>query len=110
MNPDLIRVRHMYDAVREALSFVKGKTKAELQKDRVLSLAIVKTLEIIGEAATKVTAEFREQHPEIPWLVIVATRHRLIHGYFDIDLDIIWDTLKRDIPELSKNLKKLLSR
>lgn len=77
---DLIRVRHMRDAAIEALSFVVGKTRSDLVNDRMLVLAIIKELEIIGEAASKVSPETRERFVDIPWQDIVGMRNRLIHG------------------------------
>ncbi len=108
-NPDMVRVRHMLDAAQEALSFVSDKSRKDLDANRMLSLSLVKSIEIIGEAASRVSAAFREAHPEIPWVVIVAMRNRLIHAYFDIDLDRVWDTITDDLPPLAYALKMILS-
>jgi uncharacterized protein with HEPN domain len=97
---DLIRIRHMRDAASEALSFTAGKTRIALDSDRMLILAIIKELEIIGEAASKVSCETRERFAEIPWQDVVGMRNRLIHGYFDVDIDRVWDTVNIDLPEL----------
>ncbi len=83
----MIRVRHMLDAAKEAISFIRDRTRKDLDNDRMLTLSIVKSVEIIGEAASKITHESREKHPEIPWADIIAMRNRLTHAYFDIDLD-----------------------
>jgi uncharacterized protein with HEPN domain len=104
---DAIRVRHMLDAAREALSFAEGKDRKNLSSDRMLTLSIVKSIEIIGEAASTVTPETRENYPAIPWRDIVAMRNRLIHAYFDIDLDRVWDTITDDLPKLITELEKL---
>lgn len=84
---DRIRLQHMLDAAREALSFVRGKTREDLDRDRLLVLALVKAIEIIGEAACQVSSETRSQIPEVPWEDIIGMRHRLVHAYFDIDLE-----------------------
>jgi uncharacterized protein with HEPN domain len=97
---DAIRVRHMLDAARDALSFVEGKTRDQLSSDRMLTLSLIKSIEIIGEAASTVTSETRDQFSEVPWRDIVAMRNRLIHVYFDIDLDRVWDTITDDLPGL----------
>ena len=105
---DEVRLRHMFDGANEALSFAKDKSRPDLDGDRQLTLCLVKCIEIIGEAATKITAETRGIYPEIPWGEIVTMRHRLIHGYFDIDLDRVWDTITDDLPPLVKHLSFIL--
>ena len=107
---DLIRIRHMLDAPRDAIRFAGDKTRADLDDDRMLTLSLVKCVEIIGETASKVTEETQESRPEIPWSVIVAMRNRLIHGYYDMDLDRIWDTVAEDLPPLVVALEKIVSR
>jgi len=106
---DLIRVKHMIDAIEEALEFLAQKKRADLDQNRMLVLALLKELEILGEAANQVTAEFQKQSPEIPWAQIISTRNRLIHGYFDVDLDIVWNTFKKDLPLLLVALKKVIA-
>lgn len=76
----------------------------------MLTLSLVKSIEIIGEAASTVTPEFRQQYPEIPLRDIVAMRNRLIHVYFDIDLDRVWDTIADDLPGLITQLERVLSK
>jgi len=105
---DAIRVRHMLDAARESLSFVEGKTRSDLNANRMLVLSLIKSIEIIGEAASSVTQETREHHPHIPWRDIVSMRNRLIHVYFDIDLDRVWDTLTDDLPKLIAELEQVM--
>ncbi len=106
---DVTRLRHMHDAAKEALTFVQGKQRDKLNEDRQLALALLKCIEIIGEAASKVTVETRDQHPAIPWAPIVGMRNRLIHGYFEIDLDLVWDTIQTDLPPLVVGLAKVLA-
>jgi uncharacterized protein with HEPN domain len=104
--PDAIRVKHMRDAAEEALAFAAGRNRADLDRDRKLVLALIKLVEIIGEAAAKVSPETRLKHAALPWDAVVATRNRLIHGYFDINLDIVWDTVTVDLPPLVAELRK----
>jgi uncharacterized protein with HEPN domain len=106
---DIIRIRHMLDSARDALSFTENKTRDDLEKNRMLTLSIVKSIEIIGEAATKITKETKEKYPEMPWVNIIAMRNRLIHVYFDIDLDRVWDTVTDDLPPLIAKLEKIIS-
>lgn len=98
----------MLDAAKEILSFADGKTRRDLNKDRMLVLSIIKNVEIIGEAASKVTEETRGKCSDISWLDIIGMRNHLIHVYFDIDLDIVWDTVKDDIPNLIKQIEPLI--
>jgi len=105
---DEVRLRHMLDAAKEAVTFVKGCTRGDLGNNRLLTLALTKSIEIIGEAAAKIGPECREEYPVIPWAAIVGMRNRLIHGYFDIDVDRVWDTVVHDLPPLIAELEKIL--
>ena len=87
---DDIWLRHMLDAAHEAIEFAQGRTRVDLNGDRQLVLALVKDIEIIGEAAYRVSQTARNQLPDIPWDDIIGMRHRLVHAYFDINLDILW--------------------
>jgi uncharacterized protein with HEPN domain len=98
----------MRDAAREAIGFTAGRTRADLETDRQLLLAIVKDVEIIGEAASRLTEEFRTRHPELPWNAIVAMRNRLVHAYFDVDRDIVWNTVILDLPFLAAAVEGVL--
>lgn len=97
---DEIRFRHMLDAAREAVSFANGRTRDDLDNDRQLVLALVKDIEIVGEAATQISENTRLRLSEIPWQQITGMRNRLVHAYFDMNLDIIWNTVQEDIPKL----------
>ena len=108
LKADRIRLQHMFDAAKEALDFIQGKRRSDLDADRMLVLSLLKELEIIGEAANKVSAETRRQNSAIRWQEITGMRNRLIHGYFDIDLDIVWSTVTKDLPSLKAELEKLL--
>lgn len=108
-NDDLTRLRHMMDAAMEAQSFATGKSRSDLGADRKLALAIVKDIEMIGEAASKVSQETRASHSAIPWSDIINMRNRLIHAYFDIDLDVVWDTVTKDLPPFIALLEKTLA-
>jgi len=105
---DNVRVRHILDAAREAVSFSEGRSRADLDTDRKLNLSLVRLLEIIGEAARGLSQEFRQEHPDLPWKSMVGIRDRLIHGYFDINLDVVWQTVTEDLPPLIAQLKKIV--
>lgn len=105
---DQIRLRHMLDHAREAVSLIQGIKRADLKNERILELALVRLVEIVGEAAARVSDESREKYPGIPWFQIVGMRNRLVHGYEEVDLDILWDTIKVDLPPLILELKKII--
>ena len=86
---DAVRLQHLLDASRKAVSIAEGKQRDDLEQDEILSLALVRLLEIIGEAAKHLSETFRASHPDIPWRLMAGTRDRLIHGYFDVDYDIV---------------------
>lgn len=107
---DAIRLRHMLDAALEAQAFAAAHSRMDLDGDRQLLLALVKDIEIIGEAAARVSTSARVECPGIPWQDIVTMRHRLVHGYFDIDLDIVWNTVVEDLPALVVELERTVLR
>jgi len=98
----------MLDAAREAESFAQNKTRSSLGTDRKLQLALVKCIEVVGEAAAKISNESRENLPQIPWSNIIGMRNRLIHAYFDINLDILWKTVIEDLSPLISELEKIV--
>jgi uncharacterized protein with HEPN domain len=105
---DLTRIRHMRDAGKEILEFAAGSTQASLAANRMLQLAIVKDLEIIGEAANNVSPECQSQYSYIPWRAMVGMRNRLVHAYFGIDFEVIWQTVQQDLPPLIQSLERVL--
>ncbi|MCK6622258.1 MAG: DUF86 domain-containing protein [Calditrichaceae bacterium] len=105
---DQVRLRHMLDAAREAVTFVQGRRRADLDTDRMLALSLVKEIEIIGEAANQIAKTTREELPEIPWADIIGMRNRLVHAYFDINLEILWQTVEQDLPPLIRALERVL--
>jgi uncharacterized protein with HEPN domain len=104
---DRVRLRHRLDSAREAVELIQGKSRTDLDTNRVLSLALVRLLEIVGEAASRVTTDTRQQTPAIPWSQIVSLRHRLIHGYDTINMDILWKILAADLPVLIAQLQRI---
>ena len=95
---------------QKATSFVKGRSRNDLDSDEKLELAVIRLVEVIGEAAKNLSQEFKDKNPQIPWKQIMGTRDRLIHGYFDVDPDVIWTIVTRDLPYLTGELKKLLTQ
>jgi len=98
----------MIEAGSEALEYVQGKCREDLDHDRPLQHLLVRNLEIFGEAASRTSPQFRADHPEIPWQRIISTRNRLTHVYFDVDLDTIWSTVHNGLPDVLPRLEALL--
>jgi uncharacterized protein with HEPN domain len=107
-NEDRLRHQHMLEAARDALSFAQGRTRQDLDTDRQLVLAVVKCVEIIGEAGGRASPEAQAEVAELPWQDMTGMRHRLVHAYYDINLDVVWSTLRDDLPPLVEALQALL--
>ncbi len=106
---DLVRLRHMLDAVRDAIGFARGRKRGDLDTDRMFALALVKCIEIVGEAASGMSKEFQLKHSSIPSTEVIGMRHRLVHGYFAVDMDRVWGTVTIDLPPLITELERILS-
>lgn len=107
---DAVRLRHMLDAASEAAFSAQERQRSDLNEDRHLARSLVKLIEIVGEAASRMTETGRAQFPDIPWAEIIAMRNRLIHAYWDIDLDIVWKTVSDEMPVLAAKLERGLNR
>ncbi len=105
---DSTRLRHMLDHAIEASQMAEGRSRSDLDQDRQLNLALVRLMEIVGEAAGRVSQQTFENHPGIPWPDIVSLRNRLIHGYDEVDFDILWDIISLDLPPLINQLQQIL--
>jgi uncharacterized protein with HEPN domain len=105
---DVIALRHMLDYSREAVSMIAGKSFEVLEKERMLELALIRLVEIVGEAASRVSQAGQAKAPDIPWREVIGMRNRLIHGYDSVDLNILWDTVELDFPPLIVQLEKIL--
>ena len=105
---DRVRIAHMLEAAAAVGEFVAGRERSDLDRNRMLLFALVRAIEVLGEAASKVSMETRVSLPEIPWPAIVGMRNRLIHGYFDIDAEIVWKTVTVEVPPLRDLLQRAL--
>lgn len=105
---DLVRIRHMLDAAEKAVDLAEGCTRRDLEVDEKAALALVRLLEILGEAAKNVSPECRLEYTSIPWRQIAGTRDRLIHGYFDVDLNVVWQIVSSDAPPLVVQLREII--
>ena len=104
-----IRLRHMLDHAREAVLLMQGKSRAELDTDRLLNLSLVQLVTMVGEAAKRVPKAVQDQYPTIAWAAMVGMRNHLIHGYDQIDFDVLWQTITEDLPPLIAILEKIVS-
>ena len=107
---DAIRIRHMIEAAEACGAFIADRQRADLDSDKMLLFALVRAIEIIGEAASKLSPEARSGMPSVPWVNVIAMRHRLIHAYFDVDPTIVWKTASEEIPPLLAQLRTALKR
>jgi uncharacterized protein with HEPN domain len=101
-------LRQVLDHAREAIDMAGGRSRADLDSDRMLELSLTRLVEIVGEAAARVSDETREAHADIPWREIIAMRNRLIHGYESVDKDILWEVVTSDLPHLVADVERIL--
>jgi uncharacterized protein with HEPN domain len=105
---DNLRLRHIVEAAEHIADFIGGVSKEEFEADYEKQSAVVRQIEIIGEAASKMTHEFTEKRKEIDWPKLVGMRHKMIHDYFDVDVYIVWTTAKNNVPPLKEAILKIL--
>jgi uncharacterized protein with HEPN domain len=104
---DQVRALHMIEACESVQRFIQGRHRLDFESDQMLLFAVVRAIEVLGEAAGKVSEDTRSACPEIPWPEITNMRNRLIHGYFDIDIDIVWNTASIELPALLADLRRI---
>lgn len=105
---DESNVLDMLIAARQAREYTEGMSWEKFSEDRRTQDATMRQLEIVGEAARRVSADFREHHPQIPWEQIVAFRNRLLHEYSRVRVPQVWDVLRNEVPELIRSLEPLV--
>lgn len=105
---DLVYVGLIVDSAQEAVDLAASRTKAAYDEDRVLRLALAQLVQRIGEAARRLSPEFRERHSGIPWEAVIGMRNRIVHDYMNVDDEILWATVRSDLPSLLKVLRLLL--
>ena len=106
---DLARLKHMLDSTKAILVFLQGKIRSDLDDDRLLLSGIIRELEVLGEAAGKVSQKTQDQFPDLPWRQLIGMRNRLIHAYFEVDNEIIWITAKQKLPIFCEQLESVVS-
>jgi uncharacterized protein with HEPN domain len=104
---DAVYVEHMLETARNAVGKVERKSRADFDADENLRLALAHLIQILGEAASRVSSAFRETHPEIPWSEVIGMRHKIVHDYLGLDYDIVWEVVTRDLPILAGKLERI---
>lgn len=105
---DVTYLGHMLDMSQKALRLVEGKQRPDYDGDESLRLALAHLLQVIGEAARRVSKEFLDSHQDIPWKAIIGMRHKVVHDYMDVDEDIVWDTVTTELGPLVDRLKRVV--
>lgn len=105
----LTRIQHMLDYSREAVAMARGRSRADLDMDRMLELALTRLVQIVGEAAWFVPNNFRARHTQVPWSAIVGTRQKLTHGYDSARTDEVWSIIQDDLPPLITQLQAIIT-
>lgn len=106
---DRVTLRQMLDHIEEAVALAQGRTREDLETERVFFLALLKLVEIVGEAATRVSDSMQNAHPEIPWREVIGTRNRLVHGYDAVDYNILWEIVTADFLPLARQIDGVLT-
>lgn len=105
---DWVYVAHMLDMSKQAIDIVSSKNRSEYDADIVLRLALTHLVQVIGEAAQRVSIEFQNDHPEIPWREITGMRNRIVHDYLNVDEDVVWQVIQGDLPVLVNIIQSVL--
>ena len=107
---DRLPMHQMLEHAREAVEMIRGRTRTELQASRLLQLALVHLVQVVGGSGpARVSRAGQTTHPEVPWGKAITTRHRMVHGYDTIDYDVVWDTIAEDFPPLVAALERVLA-
>jgi uncharacterized protein with HEPN domain len=105
---DSVYLRHIRDAIAKTQTYAKGISKSTFLSNTLIQDAIIRQIEIMGEAAKRVSEKTRSENVRVPWQDIAGMRNKLIHDYFGVDIEKVWFTVRRDIPELKKQIDRIL--
>lgn len=104
---DHVYLEHILESIRKVEDFINGVTKFEFDQSVLIQDAVIRNIEIIGEATKKISKQFTQLHPEIPWQDMAGMRDKLIHDYLDVDLEVVWKTVESDLPLLKELIQKI---
>ena len=108
--PDLTFIGDVLDAIKRIEGYLRGVDKDAFEENRMMQDAVMHQIEIIGEASNRISDEFQDKYPDLPWMQMRAIRNKIVHDYREVNLSVIWDTAKNDLPPLKKQIKKLLGK
>ena len=104
-----IFLKHIFESIVAIEKYVAGVSETDFLKDQKTQDSVIRRLEIIGEATTNISEEFKKKHPQVPWGKIIGTRNVLIHEYFGVEVELVWGILQSHLPELKKAIQKILA-
>ncbi len=110
LHDDNVRLQHMLEYAEKAVFMLQGRGPADLRQDEMLCLALTRAVEVVGEAAARVSQPTRDSNPDIPWSQVIGLRNRLVHGYASVDLTILYTIVEQDLPHVVQSLKNILQR
>lgn len=105
---EIVYLKHIFDSIKRIEEYTKGINHNDFVKGNLIQAGVIRELEIIGEASKKITKEMKDKYAEIPWKKMAGMRDKLIRDYMGVDIEAVWDTVKKDIPELNTRLKNLI--
>jgi uncharacterized protein with HEPN domain len=108
MKTDEVYLRHVLDAIAQIEAYMEGVSRMTFEAERMRQDAVVRQLEIIGEACRQLSPAFRAKHDAVPWRAIIGMRNRIAHDYLNIDLDVVWDAVEHDLPTLKRQVQAML--
>jgi|SRR3989344_1830857 len=106
----IVFIKHIRDSILEIDSFVEGVSKEEFIKSRLIQNAVIRSIDVIGEAVKNLSSDFRNKYSEVPWIKIAGMRDKIIHNYFGVDLETVWKVIGSDISKLKRSIEEILEK